>query len=74
MALTCLPGTSSSQLETSFFGGLGMSSRDETRRDVRGLLALSRFAAHDIVLQMQAIAGPGGRSEIAGQPSPRTPP
>ncbi|TPE52597.1 phage portal protein [Amaricoccus solimangrovi] len=36
------------RLTSGFFAGVGVSSRDETRRDLRGLLAHARYAAQNI--------------------------
>lgn len=60
-----------------FLGGAGISSRDETRRDLRGLLAHSRFAAQNIdyvrSYEMMVRRHVVGRAGIALQMDARDP-
>lgn len=61
----------------NFLGGAGISSRDETRRDLRGLLAHSRFAAQNIdyvrSYEMMVRRHVVGRAGIAMQMDARDP-
>jgi capsid protein len=61
----------------SFLGGAGVSSRDETRRDLRGLLAHSRFAAQNVdyvrSYEMMVRRHVVGRAGIALQMDARDP-